>query len=319
MLASSAITLFYQGRAPLKTFREALQSKELTLTAELTLTPTLNAVDIVNQARSLAAATDAIQVPDQRYALPHVSNIATAAHLIQAGIDPILHINCRDRNRIALQSDLLSAHSFGVSNLLIMRGSKLPADQLPKATGIYDYGAIDLIKTAAAIRDGDIFTGEKLPVVRDFYIGTVGTAFNPGTTWEPEKLITKADAGAQFVQLQICLNTEVLKEYMTRLVAAKLIWRYQVLVSIPVLRSAEDARLLRSNLPQSIIPRETVKRIEQASDPEQEGINICAEQLDSLADVPGVSGATLLTPGDPELITAAVYASRARSEIAQSN
>ena len=300
----------------MKTFRQALQSQELTLTAELTLTPTLNAADIVSQAQALAVVTDAIQVPDQRYALPHISNIATAAHLMQADIDPILHMNCRDRNRIALQSDLLSAHSFGVSNLLIMRGSKLPPEHVPKATSSYDYGAIDLIRTAAAVRDGEVFTGEKLPDVRDFYIGTIGTAFNPEATWEPEKLITKADAGAQFVQLQICLNIDVLKEYMARLVAAKLIWRYQVLVSIPVLRSAEDARLLRNHLQQSIIPRAIVKRIEQANDPEQEGVNICAEQLDALEDVPGVSGATLLTPGDPALIIAAVEAFRARSDIA---
>ena len=300
----------------MKTFREALQSQELALTAELTLTPTLNVVDIVNQAQSLAAVSDAIQVPDQRYALPHISNIATAAHLVQAGIDPILHMNCRDRNRIALQSDLLSAHSFGVSNLLIMRGSKLPPDHLPKATSVYDYGAIDLIRTAAAVRDGDIFPGEKLPDVRDFYIGTVGTAFNPGRTWEPENLITKADAGAQFIQLQICLNPAVLKEYMTRLVAAKLIWRYQVLVSIPILPSAEHARLLRRTLPESIIPRELVKRIRQAKDPQQEGVRIGAEQLAALAEVPGISGATLMTPGDPELITAAVHASRARPGLA---
>lgn len=298
----------------MKTFREALQSQELTLTAELTLTPTMNAPDIIGQARNLAAVTDAIQVPDHRYGSPHISNIAAAAHLVQAGIDPILHMNCRDRGRIALQSDLLSAHSFGISNLLILRGGKLPSDHEPKSTNVYDYAAIDLIKTAAAIRDGEISTGAEVPESRDFYIGTVGTAFNPDRSWEPEKLIAKADAGAQFVQLQVCLNPKVLREYMTRLVAAKLPWRYQVLVSIPVLPSAEHARLLRKSLPDSIIPREIVQRLKQAGDPEQEGVRICAEQVAALADVPGISGATLLTPGEPELIAAAIQAAGARPE-----
>ncbi len=279
----------------------------------------MNAPDIVSQARKLAAVTDAIHVPDHRYGLAHISNIAAAAHLIQAGIDPILHMNCRDRNRIALQSDLLSAHSFGISNLLLMRGGKLPSDHLPKSTGIYDYAAIDLIKTAAAIRDGEIFTGDKVPETRDFYVGTVGTAFNPDQAWEPEKLITKADAGAQFVQLQNCLNSKVLREYMTRLVAAKLPWRYEVLVSIPVLPSAEHMKLLRKTLPDSIIPRDVARRIKQANDPEQEGVLISAEQIAALADVPGISGATLMTPGDPDLIPAAIEAAGTRAAVASAN
>ena len=272
----------------------------------------MNASDIVNQAQSLTAVTDAIQVPDHRYATAHISNIAAAAHLLQAGIDPIVHINCRDRSRIALQSDLLSAHSFGISNLLILRGSKIPSGQLPKSTGIYDFGAIDLIKIAAAVRDGEVYTGDKDPETRDFYIGTVGTVFRPDEAWEPGNLTTKADAGAQFVQLQVCLNPDVLTQYMSRLVAARLIWRYQVLVTIPVLQSAEQARLLRKNNPESIIPREIVKRLKQASDPEQEGVRIAAEQIDLLADVPGVTGATLMTPGDPEVMIATIEAAGTR-------
>ena len=94
----------------MKTFREALQSKELTLTAELKLTPTMNAADIVNQAQSLAAITDAIQVPDHRYGTPHISNIAAAAQLLPAGIDPIVHINCRDRSAIARRQRITDRH-----------------------------------------------------------------------------------------------------------------------------------------------------------------------------------------------------------------
>lgn len=302
----------YQGPARLKTFREALQAQELTLTAELKLTPTMSAADIVLQAKSLASVSDAIQVPDHRYATPHVSNIATAVHLLQADIDPIVHINCRDRSRIALQSDLLSAHSFGISNLLIMRGGKVPADQLSLSTSVFDFGAIDLIRIAAAVRDGDVYTGEKNPAARDFYIGTVGAVFNPDETWEPEKLTSKADAGAQFVQLHPCLNPGVLREYMARLVAAKLTWRYPVLAALPILGSAEQARALRRSVRQSIIPRDIVKRLEGARDAEHEGVRIGAEQLTLLADVPGVSGVTLLTPDEPELMIAAIEASGIR-------
>lgn len=122
----------------MKTFREALRSQELTLTAELSLNPVQNADDVIGQARLLAAATDAIQIPDHRHALPHISNIAVAAHLLQAGMDPIVHMNCRDRNRLAMQSDLLGANSLGVSNLLLMRGGNLPQDHHPRSTAVFD-------------------------------------------------------------------------------------------------------------------------------------------------------------------------------------
>lgn len=299
----------------MKTLRDALLAEELTLTAELALTPRQSATEVIEQAQLLAGVTDAVQIPDHRHAVPHISNIAVAAHLVRAGIDPIMHMNCRDRNRIALQSDLLSAHSLGVTNLLLMRGSKLPADHLPKATNVFDLGAIDLIATAAAIRDGDVFVGARAPEVRDFYVGTVATVFNAPSRWQPEKLITKADAGAQFIQLQICLNMAALRAYMTRLVAAKLTWRFQVMVGLAVLPSAEEARLLRKNFPDSMVPAAIVKRLKQADDPEQEGVQICAELLREIVDVPGIAGVSLMTPGDPATIPAAIRASGVRPDL----
>jgi methylenetetrahydrofolate reductase (NADPH) len=301
----------------LKTLRDALHSQEMTLTAELSLNPRQNAGDIVAQARLLGSAVDAVQVPDHRHAVPHISNIAAAAHLLQAGIDPIVHMNCRDRNRIAMQSDLLSAHSLGVSNLLLMRGVALPGDHRPKATSVFDFNALGLIKTAAAIRDGDVFTGDNRDDTRDFHIGTVATVFKPGAKWQPEKLASKADAGANFIQLQLCLDMNVLRDYMARLIAAKLTWRFQVLVGLAVLPSATEARLLRKNLPDSIIPAKVVGRLSEAADPEQEGVRMCAEFLHQLRDVPGIAGATLMTPGDPATIPAAIHASGVRPDLAQ--
>lgn len=299
----------------MKTLREALQSQELTLTAELSMNPRQNAAEILAQAHGLGAATDAVQVPDHRHAVPHISNIAAAVHLLHAGIDPIVHMNCRDRNRIAMQSDLLAAQSLGVCNLLLMRGKELPADHTPRTTNVFDHGALDLIKTAAAVRDGEVFTGERSPDTRDFHIGTIATVFPPGAGWQPEKLTEKADAGAQFVQLQICLDLNTLREYMARLVAAKLTWRVQVLAGLAVVSSAHEARLLRKNFPDAIIPASVVKRIERSKSPEKEGIRICAEQIRELMDIPGVAGASLMTPGDPGLIRSAIAESRVRPDL----
>ncbi len=297
----------------LSKLREAIRSQEFTLTGELALAPGQDADAIVEQARELKTATDAIQIPDHRHALPHPSNIAVAAHLLHNEIDPILHMNCRDRNRIALQSDILGARTLGASNFLLLRGSELPAGHRPKSTGVFDMGAIDLIATAAAISEGRVLTGGTEVAGAELFIGTVATAFDPPADWKPEKLETKADAGARFVQLQICMDADLLRSYLGRLVEARLTWRVQVLACIAVLPSAEVARKLRDVLPASIIPASVIRRLEEAGDAEQEGVNIAAELLQELSEIPGVAGANLVTPGDPETVTASVRASGLRS------
>jgi methylenetetrahydrofolate reductase (NADPH) len=299
----------------LKTLREALRSEELTLTAELALSPHLSSAQVIGQAKILAETADAIQIPDHRHARPHLSNIATAALLLQNGMDPVVHMNCRDRNRVALQSDLLGAQALGVNNLLLSRGTNFPDDHRPRSTGVFDIGAIDLIATAASIRDGEIFATARPPEAQDLYIGTVATAFNPADGWEPETLTSKADAGAQFIQLQLCFNMELLRAYMARIVASKLTWRFQTLVGLAVLPSANAARELRKARPDSVIPSAVVERLEQATDPEAEGVQIAAELLQEIVQIPGLAGVNLVTPGEPESIPAAIRASGVRPKL----
>ena len=173
-------------------------SQDFALTAKLSMARDANAQDLLAEARLLSQSVHAIQIPDNPYARPHVSSLAAAALLIREGLDPVVHLNSRDRNRIAVQSDLLGAQALGVSNVLLMRGTSLPADQLPRTSNVFDIGAIDLIRTAAAIRDGELLGDVRLPDAPEFYIGAAATAFRPLDTWQPQKLLAKADAGAQF-------------------------------------------------------------------------------------------------------------------------
>ena len=297
----------------LKTFRKALQSQAFTVTAEMGISPQMHADEIIEQAKALSAWADAVQVPDHRHLRPHISNLVIAAHLLKNDIDPIVHMNCRDRNRIAIQSDLLGAHSLGVSGLLLMGGRRLPADHRPKATGVYDINAIELINSAVAIREGDVLAGENLPGEPEFFIGTLGSVLREVDEWQPEKLLSKLDAGAQFIQLQICMNPKSLQNYMSRLVSVKLTWRCRVLASLAVFSSAEEARALRKSIPNVMVPRDVVQRLKNSKDPEQEGIRICAEQLQQVAEIPGIAGATVMAPGDPANIAAAIEASGVRT------
>ena len=297
----------------MKTLREALRSEELTLTAELTLGPRDGPEAVIAQANTLAELTDAVQIPDHRHGRPHLSNIAVAALLLREGIDPVVHMNCRDRNRLALQSDIIGTRALGVSTLLLQRGSNFPPGHRPVSSGVFDMGAIDFLATAAAIREGDVFPDTAPEGAPELYLGTIATAFPPSETWEPEKLTSKADAGAQFIQLQVCHDAELLAAYLERIVAAKLTWRFQVLACLAVLPSADAAREFRQARPDSVIPSDAVARLESAADAETEAVAIAAEQLRAIADIPGLSGVNLVTPGDPALVSAAIRESGLRS------
>lgn len=282
------------------TFRQALRNKDFVLTAELAPAADANRATIIAQAKTLATQVDAIQVVDSLPPQASLSPVAVAAMLIEAGIDPVLHLNCRDRNRLALRADVLGAAALGVSSLLLMRGKEIPADVRPKVKTVYDWGTMRLIRFAHSLEQAD------------FMIGSIATVFKPDRDWKPAQLVTKADAGAKFVQTQLCFDVDLLRHYMARLVAEKFIQRASVLVALAPVPSAEMAQWLGKNLRGAVMPAKLVKRLRQAADAEQEGINICAELLDEVASVPGVAGANLICLGNPDAVAAAVQRSGVR-------
>jgi len=154
---------------------------------------------------------------------------------------------------------------------------------------------------------------EDAPLISDFRVGAIAEMFDPNDDWTPNNLIRKCDAGANFVQLQICFDLDVTRNYMARIVAAKLTRKASFIMALTPLPSADVARWVRDNVKGSLIPEPIIERMEQASDPESEGIEICAELLQELTTIPGVAGANLLTLGRLETIPAAISASGVRS------
>ena len=292
-----------QGQKPLKTFRESVQKTVFTLTAELALNRASTAEEVIQQAMLLAGSVDAIQVTDNPDGRVHMSPLAVASLLLNRGIDPVPLLSCRDRNRIALESELLGMAGVGVSSVLLMRGEKLLDDHQPSAKPVFDLTGIELIKMARRLGDY-----EENPKPADLFIGALATVFNPKPKWRPRRMPAKATAGAQFIQTRLCFDMQALSRYMARLVEHKQTWQFSIMVGIAPLPSAVSARWLRDNLRGTLMPEETIKRLEQARDPEQEGVRICAELLQQLAEIPGVSGASLMTPGEPSTIPAAISA-----------
>jgi methylenetetrahydrofolate reductase (NADPH) len=284
----------------LQTFYQALRTRDFTLTAELALDAGAGREAIIAQARTLAAAVDAIQVPDSSPSYASLSPVAVSAILLQAGIDPILHLNCRDRNRLALRADVLGAAALGISSLLLMRGKEIPAEVRPKIKTVYDWGTLQLIRFATSLEQVN------------FLIGSIATVFKPDRDWKPTRLEKKADAGTKFIQTQLCFDADLLRHYIARLVVGKFIQRSSVMVALAPLPSADMAQWLGKNLRGAVVPAKVVKRLRQAKVPEQEGINLCAELLDEVATIPGVSGANLICLGNADAIAATVRSSGVR-------
>lgn len=288
----------------MKTFKDAVQTKDFAITAEVFLRPETDAVSLCEQARLLSDAVDAVLLTDNQYGQLHMSTIAAASILLDAGIDPVVQLTCRNRNRIALISDLLGAAAIGVTSLLLIAGERAPPELKPRPKPVLDLKATDLIRTAAVLK-----SDERLSHRPDFLIGGVVVPLIPKPSWKATKFTEKVDAGAQFVQTHICMDTRVLTAYMKHLVEKKFIRRTSVIGAVAVLESAEDAEWLRDNRPSSTIPEHVVDRLRSADDPKAEGIRICAEILQEFAAIPGMAGASIMAARDlqtiPEVIRTA--------------
>ena len=290
------------------TFGDSLRTKDFVVTAHANLPWAPDTESLIRQGEILRPAVDAVQLTDNPGAQVHMSGLAAAALLLRQGIDPIVHMTCRNRNRVALQSDLIGAAALGVTSVLLMRGDRMPESMKPKVSSIFDTRAKELMAFVQDLKDA-----ETVALASDFLVGAAAKIFDPDTDWTPDNLVSKCDAGANFVQTQLCLDMGVVRNYMARIVASKLIHRLNFIMALSPLPSADVAHWMRDNVKGALIPESIIERMEQASDPEREGIEICGELLQELATIPGVSGANLSTLGNLETIPAAIDASGVRS------
>jgi methylenetetrahydrofolate reductase (NADPH) len=292
----------------------AVRSSSLALSTELAPLP--DPAQLLARARRLSGHVDAIEVTENPGLRPLGSPLLAAAMLRQAGIEPVLHLNCRDRNRLALQGELLGAAAAGIGALLLTRSVPLRTGRAARKYAVFDIGARDLIRMARRIRDAESPGVYGLVAAPEYFLGATATVFQPTGPWEPKSLLGKLEAGAQWMQAQLCMDMPLLRAYMRRFVSERLTHRCHVVVCIAPLQSVEVARRLRLNVRGAQIPRALVRRLEQAADPERAGVEICAEVLRELAEIPGVSGAHIIAPGDPDLVCAVIDAAGLRPKVA---
>jgi methylenetetrahydrofolate reductase (NADPH) len=278
---------------------KALTSGRFVITAEVTPPVTCEPQDLLAKAAPLKGLADAVNVTDGAGARAHLGALAAAAILKQNGIEPVLQVTCRDRNRLALQSDLLGAAALGITNVLVLRGDDPTAGDQPDAKPVFDLDSGALIATAVGIRERhELPSGRKVTGNANFFIGAADMPLDPPKDWQPKSLKAKIAAGAQFAQTQFCMDIDIVRRYVARLAQDRLTNKISLLIGVVPLRSGKSARWIKEQLFGAIIPDHLVERLEYSGDPAAEGKQICIDFIAQLAEVPGVAGAHIMAPNN---------------------
>jgi len=302
------------------TLQEKLAAGRFVITAEVTPPASAARGDFLAKALPLRDVADAVNVTDGAGARPHLAAVTAAAMLVEAGIEPVLQFTCRDRNRIALQSDLIAAAASGVRNLLMLRGDDPSAGDQPDAKPVFDLDPRQLLETARRLRDtGELPSGRKIGGRANFFLGGADNPIDPPPGWEPTSLAGKLAAGAQFVQTQFCMDAGVVRRYVARLAEHGIAGKAALIIGVVPLRSVKSARWIKEKLYGAIIPDALIARLEGAGDPVAEGRRICLDLVRELADIPQVAGAHVMAPNNeaavPDVIRAARESVRRLAEV----
>lgn len=274
-----------------------LSAGEFVVTAEVTPPLSADAGALLAKAAPLRGRVDAVNVTDAAGARAAMSSFAAAAILAGNGIEPVLQVTCRDRNRIALACDLLGAAAQGVNNLLILHGDEPAGGDQPEAAPVYDLDSRAVMALARQMRDEAMLPSERrIEPPPHFFIGAADTPRDPEADWRPTGLEAKAAAGADFVQTQFCFDLDMAERYFARLREFGVTDRLAFIVGVGPIASARSARWMRDNLFGVSVPDAVIARLEQAEDPAAEGRRIAIEMIQGLRTIPGVSGVHLMAP-----------------------
>jgi len=294
-------------KSDINPLRNSLESGHFTVTAEIAPPRSASFKDMEAAAKTLKNYVNAINLPDGARARVRISSLAASIFLKQMGIEPIMQVTCRDRNRIAIQSDLLGAAAFGISNVLALTGDSIDAGDDPDTKDVFDLDSRELIRALESMsREGVTLSGSLLEAAPDFFPGTADSPHDPARDWIPASLISKCEAGARFVQTQYCYDMDVLGRYMSRLADHGLTEKLFFLVGLGPLRSAKAASWMRDNLYGTIIPDIIITRLQTAKDPTIEGIRICAELIAQASETVGISGVHLMAPEQHQEVVEAI-------------
>ena len=281
----------------IKTLEQTLKANEFAITAEIPAPISASASEIEEKIDLLTGHVHAINVTDNPGATAHMSSLAGCSIVRNKGIDPIFQVTCRDRNRLAIQSDLMGASALGINNVLTLAGDPIKNGDHPDAKAVFDINSKKILSIMQSMNDhGETMSGRQLQTKSNFFAGGAAIVHEPENNWDPVALKDKVTQGAKFIQTQFCYDADLLRNYMKHIVDSGLSEKLFFIIGIGPLRSDKSAKWMRDKLFGTVMPESIVQRVEQAENQIQEGINICAELINQFEEIDGVHGVHLMAP-----------------------
>jgi methylenetetrahydrofolate reductase (NADPH) len=273
-----------------------LEKGEFVVTGELGPPKGNDVAVIKKKAEYLRGIVDAVNVTDNQTSIVRMSSIATSALLIQMGLEPVMQMVTRDRNRIAIQSDVFGATALGIKNMLCLSGDHQIFGNQKDAANVFDIDSMQLIQCVKAMRDEGTLIGgeEKIEGEVKLFIGAAANPFADPFEFRVVRLAKKAKAGVDFIQTQCIYDMDRFKEWMKMVRDRGLHEKIHILGGVTPLKSGGMARYMAKNVAGIIIPDDIIERMVKAKEPAQEGIKICVEQIEQLRELEGIHGIHLM-------------------------
>jgi methylenetetrahydrofolate reductase (NADPH) len=287
------------------TFERLLRSGRFVITAELSPPDSANPEDVYSLVRKLENYVDVFNVTDGAGANCHMSSFGACMLLSQAGHEVILQMTCRDRNRIALQGDLLGASALGIKNVLCLTGDDVVIGDHPQAKRVFDLDSIQLIRTAKTMRDENVYlSGRKLSSSPGLFLGASVNPFAEPFDFRPINLAKKIQAGAEFFQTQFCFDIDRFRSFMGRIGDMGLLEKCFIIPGVGPLRSERSARFLCTRVPGVFIPDTILTRMHTTPLNRQgeEGRRICIELIQQVMEIKGVAGIHMMAYKQEEAV-----------------
>jgi methylenetetrahydrofolate reductase (NADPH) len=270
-----------------------LEAGKFAVAAELSPPRGVDLKAIARDASILKDYADAVNVTDNQAASVRMSSTAVSALLIQHGIEPVVQMTCRDRNRLAIQADLLGAAALGARNVLCLSGDHGKWGDHPQAKNVYDIDSIHLLRMVRnMVENSCLDNGRNIEPAPDFFVGAAANPFAPPYEYRPFRLAKKVAAGARFIQTQLIYNVDRFRSYMGQVCDLGLHEQVYIFAGVGPLKSVRSAEFMASKVAGMDIPQALIDRLvktPKAAQPE-EGIRICSEIIEQVRDIPGVSG-----------------------------
>lgn len=285
---------------PISNLQRVISLGEFAVTAEIGPPRGPDPEDVRRKAALVKGIADAYNVTDNQTAVVRMSSIAASRILLDAGLEPVVQMVCRDRNRIAMQSDLLGASALGLRNCLCLSGDHQSAgaggklNGHPGAKNVYDIDSIQLVSVVKGLRDDAVQQGgDSIDPAAPFFIGAAWTPLAPPEAFRIIRLAKKIEAGADFIQTQAVYDVPAFAKSMKRALDMGLTERTAILPGIIVPRSAGMLKYMNATVPGVEVPEDLIKRMASASDAGAEGIKVTIELINAVREIPGVKGVHL--------------------------